>query len=214
MENKFFSFLNPFLNWIDKGHFFRKPFYWIYTVLAFLNLLFPIFLSYVAVIFPIFGHNTKLILVFTLIWFVIALVSWFNFQIFWQRRKQIFEISKEGEEFIVVRIIAHFIQTLGETFGLWVGIVGSFIVLQFVLIGSTSDLLEDYSWVIFFQPGLLSFLATILIGFFIIVITRFIAEQMRALVSIANKVNTIHIHTDAIKLNTDELQKLSELEEK
>ena len=42
MKNKFFTFLDPALALIDNGAFFRKPFRWLYTLLAVLNLLVPI----------------------------------------------------------------------------------------------------------------------------------------------------------------------------
>ena len=42
MENKFFTFLDPILKLIDDGAFFRKPFRWLYMLLAALNLLVPI----------------------------------------------------------------------------------------------------------------------------------------------------------------------------
>ena len=42
MESKFFTFVRPYLDYIDSGRFFRQPFCWLYSVLAVLNLLFPL----------------------------------------------------------------------------------------------------------------------------------------------------------------------------
>ena len=38
-DNKFFSFFEPVLKYIDTGKFFREPFRWLYAILAILNLL-------------------------------------------------------------------------------------------------------------------------------------------------------------------------------
>ena len=43
-DNKFFSFFEPVLKYIDTGKFFREPFRWLYAILAILNLLTPIVL--------------------------------------------------------------------------------------------------------------------------------------------------------------------------
>jgi len=44
MKRKFFSFIRPSLTLLDNGKFFRKPFGWLYAVIAVSSLLAPIFL--------------------------------------------------------------------------------------------------------------------------------------------------------------------------
>lgn len=48
-DNKFFSFFEPVLKYIDTGKFFREPFRWLYAILATLNLLTPIVLLVMAI---------------------------------------------------------------------------------------------------------------------------------------------------------------------
>ena len=48
-DNKFFSFFEPVLKYIDTGKFFREPFRWLYAILAILNLLTPIVLLVMAI---------------------------------------------------------------------------------------------------------------------------------------------------------------------
>ncbi len=79
MKNKFFTFIDPALSYIDKGHFFRQPFRWLYGVIAVLNLLFPLFLLFRS--FEFFEYaGAKLIVAFILAWLVLCGVAWFAFQ--------------------------------------------------------------------------------------------------------------------------------------
>lgn len=52
-DNKFFSFFEPVLKYIDTGKFFREPFRWLYAILAILNLLTPIVLLVMAIQRPV-----------------------------------------------------------------------------------------------------------------------------------------------------------------
>lgn len=46
MKRKFFSFIRPSLTLLDNGKFFRKPFGWLYAVIAIFSLLTPFLLAY------------------------------------------------------------------------------------------------------------------------------------------------------------------------
>lgn len=46
MKRKFFSFIRPSLTLLDNGKFFRKPFGWLYAVIAVFSLLMPFLLIY------------------------------------------------------------------------------------------------------------------------------------------------------------------------
>jgi hypothetical protein len=48
MENKFFTFIKPYLSFIDNGHLYRKPFSWLYTLKAVVNLILPIYFFLIA----------------------------------------------------------------------------------------------------------------------------------------------------------------------
>ncbi len=56
MDNKFFTFIKPYLSFIDNGHLFRKPFSWLYAVLAIGNLLIPFYVLYQAIRNHIFDY--------------------------------------------------------------------------------------------------------------------------------------------------------------
>src|SRR5665647_1853948 len=55
MKRNFISFVRPSLTHIDNGDFFRKPFGWLYAVIAISSLLAPIFL----VMSTIWWNNAK-----------------------------------------------------------------------------------------------------------------------------------------------------------
>ena len=124
MDNKFFTFIKPYLSFIDKGDFFRKPFSWLYIAFAVLNLILPFYILYTAIDNNIFDTPAKFIIVFILVWIVIAFAGWVCFQLWWDRKNKVTETSVENSEFVVTPVFAHFIQTFGEWIGTWIGIVG------------------------------------------------------------------------------------------
>ena len=80
MENKFFTFLNPILELIDDGAFFRKPFRWLYMLLAALNLLVPIGVLVAAIDNHVFNAGGKFVVAFIVLFLIICGLSWFGFQ--------------------------------------------------------------------------------------------------------------------------------------
>lgn len=185
MDNKFFTFIKPYLSFIDKGDFFRKPFSWLYIAFAVLNLILPFYILYTAIDNNIFDTPAKFIIVFILVWIVIAFASWVCFQLWWDRKNKVTETSVENSEFVVTPVFAHFIQTFGEWIGTWIGIVGFFEALLAIL-GSDAVYLTAAIRVPFIQSGIASIILIPIYGFLIVVGSRFLAEMCRALASIAN----------------------------
>ena len=67
-DNKFFSFFEPVLKYIDTGKFFREPFRWLYAILAILNLLTPIVLLVMAINNDLFRYGgVRMIAAFILV---------------------------------------------------------------------------------------------------------------------------------------------------
>src|SRR5690625_1105328 len=86
MNSIFFNFINPYLSFIDSGKIYRQPFSLLYAVLAALNILFPLYVFYLAVDNSIFDAGAKFIIVFLLSWLIIAFAGWVGFQIWWDRK--------------------------------------------------------------------------------------------------------------------------------
>jgi len=120
---KFLYFFKPYFDYIDRGSLFKKPFYWLYTVLAALNLLAPLVILFGAVSNNIFELPVKFTLAFLLIWIIASCAFWLGFQLWWNRRDKVIESSTEGGAFVATPVFAHFIQTLGEYYGSLVAVL-------------------------------------------------------------------------------------------
>ncbi len=187
MESKFFSFINPYIRYIDQGHFFRKPFSWLYTIFAGINLLVPILVFYQASQRNIFDSSAKFIIVFILIWLLIAFTGWISFQLWWDRRSKINLSSNPGDDFIATPVFSHFIQTMGEWIGTYIGLVGfGFALLSTVILGNDGYQLGRTLGLPYLESGWMAVIAMPIMGFLTIVVSRFVSEQIRALAAIAN----------------------------
>ncbi len=183
-DNKFFKFIEPYLTFIDKGHLFRKPFNWLYTLIAALNLLVPIFLLYQIIRNRALSGGASIVISIILMWLIIAFACWVGFQLWWDRRSKVVTSSTEGDDFVATPVYAHFLQTFGEWIGTFVAIVGAGSSLIAVIFGGGSDMmglnlpLSDI--------GIAGIIVMPIYGFLVIVFTRFLAEMFRALAAIAN----------------------------
>ncbi len=187
MDNKFFTFIGPYLSFIDSGHLYRTPFSWLYILLAGLNLFLPFYIFFQAADNGIFDANAKFIIVFFLVWLSVAFASWISFQLWWDRKSKIISTSSEGDDFVATPVFSHLIQTIGEWLGTWIGIVGfSFALWTTIILGDEGYYLSTLLGLGFIQSGLAFIILQPIYGFLIIVSSKFLAEQFRALSSIAN----------------------------
>lgn len=184
-DNKFFSFFDPVLKYIDTGKFFREPFRWLYAILAILNLLFPIVLLVRAIESDLFRlGGGGLITVFIFIWIVVVFISWIGFQIWWNRRKKIYSVVTALDDFVAIPVFSNFIQTFGEWLGMLIGIGNPMLILivAVFLKGDTSMLRLP----LIGSGALINIVLYPIYGFMIIVVARVMAETFRALAAIAN----------------------------
>jgi hypothetical protein len=187
MDNKFFTFIKPYLSFIDQGHLYRKPFSWLYSAIAVINLIIPIYIFVEAVDNRIFDAPGKFIVVFLLIWLIILGAGWVSFQIWWDRKSKVVSILADGDEFVATPVFSHLIQTIGEWLGTWIGLVGfSVALLTTLILGDEGYYLSSQLGLGFMNTGFLFVILMPIYGFLIIVVSRFLAEQFRALASIAN----------------------------
>ena len=184
-DNKFFSFFDPVLKYIDTGKFFREPFRWLYAILAILNLPFPIVLLVRAIESDLFRLGRGgVITVFIFIWIVVVFISWIGFQIWWNRRKKIYSVITAHDDFVAIPVFSNFIQTFGEWLGMLIGIGNPMLILivAVFLKGDTSMLRLPLVG----SGALINIVLHPIYGFMIVVVTRVIAETFRALAAIAN----------------------------
>ncbi len=181
----FLSFIKPYLSIIDNGVLFRKPFSWFYATIAILNLLWPLYILLIS-----FSNSSLMnnFFLFFLVWLFIAFAGWVSFQIWWNRMLKI-EASKEDDEFVVIPIFSHFIQTSGEWFGTWISIVGfgvSLLMAIFLSGENSVSFLKETNLSFIGSFGIAGIIMFPVLGYFIILLTRFLAEQFKALAAIAN----------------------------
>jgi hypothetical protein len=187
MENERFNLIAPYLAAIDDGKFFRKPFSWLYALIAIINILLPFYLLYQAYRYGVFGAGAKVVFGFVLAWLTICIGCWIGFQIWWDRKNKINLATSTGDDFTVTPTFSHFIQTLGEWIGTLVGLMGFIIgIFSIFTLGDGGRILSRQLGFGFFNVGKLSIIFGPIYGFLIITLSRFIAEQTRALVAIAN----------------------------
>lgn len=187
LDNLFLS-ISSYLSFIDRGHLFRKPVSWLYSLIAILNLILPVYIFYKALLDNhIFDSQTKFIIVYLIFWIIIAFAGWVSFQLWWDRKSKVLNTSLEGDDFVATPVLSNLIQTLGEWIGTWVGIVGfSYALLTTLILGDHGNSLSRELGFGFIKTGYMFIILMPIYGFLIIVATRFLAEQFRALTSIAN----------------------------
>src|SRR5437868_3861132 len=99
LNNKFLSFLKPFLNTIDDGSFFRKVFSILYLIIAILNIILPVYVLVKMIDSGLFKADGKFILVGLITWLILAFLCWFGFQLWWDRRTRVNQSAYAGAEF-------------------------------------------------------------------------------------------------------------------
>lgn len=190
MDNKFFTFISPYLSFIDKGHLFKKPFSWLYVIMAIGNLLVPVYSLLKVIDNRIFNNEFKIILAFLLAWLIIAFAAWVSFQLWWDRKSKITFSSDDNSEFAATPALSHLIQTLGEWLGTWIGLVGfGFALLTTIFWGEGNYYLNYLLGIPMGEYSSFEWIGIITMpiqGFLIVVLTRFIAEQIKAISVIAN----------------------------
>jgi hypothetical protein len=185
--NKFLSFFDPFFAYIDTGKIFRKPFSWLYGLIAILNAIFPFVVLYWLIdAFKILEGQQ--IFGMILLWIVLLAAGWFSATLWWNRMAKVSTLTADNDDFVVTPAYAHLMQTFGEWLGCYVAIVGFFVALLtwiFIDPSILHHVLGSYG-VATHGTGIISILIPPIYGFLILISFRFVAEIARALASIAN----------------------------
>ena len=137
----------------------------------------------------LFSLPAKIVVMCVLMFIVMIFGGWISFQIWWDRRKKVTAVVKEGDDFIVVPVFSKFIQTAGESFGTNLAIIGFFIpLITTIFMGDEIAMFASQigmgSSCLF--GGIPSMITLPIAGFFVIIVTKLQVELFQALVSIAN----------------------------
>jgi len=177
-SSPFFTFSKPYLNFIGKGTMFNL----VYIVMAIVSLLFPIAVIFLAIEMRIFDYGARGIIFFIFSWLVVAFAGWIGFQLWWDRKSQIMEVK--DSEFVATPIVSDIFRTFGEWTGTLIAIIGAGVGFFGLII--FPELLRYIPY-----GGPLMIIAGPIVGFFIIVFSRFLAEQLRVFAAIANNTRSI-----------------------
>jgi hypothetical protein len=163
-----------------------KIFNLVYFVMAGINLLLPFAIIFKTVDSGIFRYGgAKFIITFILAWLVIAFACWIGFQLWLDRRKKVTTIA--FSEFIATPIFSEILQTFGEWLGTLIGIIGAGVgLIASIFLGDEANYLFNAIGMEFMQFGVMVIIIGPIIGFFIIIAFRFLAEQLRLLASLVN----------------------------
>ena len=135
-----------------------------------------------------------------------------HIQLFWFHRcKKIDQVVKVGDQIVAIPLFSHFVQSLGEMYGLSVAVVTPVLIIILYLFGVLTgvDALgatggDNYLLIILL--GLLFVIiysvVSIIVGFLIVLITHFISEIIKLPAQIANDVRDLgDIHRAATMTN-------------
>lgn len=186
-SNPFFIFSKPYLNFISEG----KIFVFVYFIVAVINLLIPFAVIYITVDSGVFRYvGAKYIFAIILSWLVIAFASWIGFQVWWNRRAKVMNYS--STEFIATTSFSEILQTFGEWLGTMLGIIGAGVgLIALIFLGNEANNLFRYIGLNFMSFGPMVIFIGPIIGFFIIILFRFLAEQLRLFASLVNNTKDI-----------------------
>lgn len=186
MDNKFFTLIKPYLRYIDDGNLYKQPFRILYQIIAIVMLLVPFWLLYQLIDLGVFKHGTAgMVVAFILIWIVVAGAGWFSFQLWWERSGQLTQTSQSGDDFVATPVLSNLLQTFGEWLGSYMAAVGFLATLiAMIFMGNTSGLgmIPGLGG----ANGIMGLVYFPIAGFITVVVFRWLAEMMRALVAIAN----------------------------
>jgi MFS family permease len=182
-----FNFSKPYLDFIDK----EKIFSIVYYVMAVLNLLLPIGVIIKVVTSGVFSIMPgKFIVAFIFSWIVVAFACWIGFQLWWDRRKKVETLV--ASEFVATHSFSEIFQTFGEWLGTFIGIIGAGVgLIATVILGKAGSELFELIGLEFLSMGALVIVIGPIIGFFIIVVSRFLAEQLKIFAALANNTKEI-----------------------
>lgn len=186
--NKLLYFFKPYFDYIDEGHLFKKPFYWLYLIFAVLNLLTPIIILIGAISNRIFDLPGKYTFAFLFVWLFVVAANVLGFQLWWRRKDQVLKVSEGGSDFVATPVFAHLIQSAGEFFGSYITIAffGVGLVSSIILGGDTGGLSRFVPVPDFGNFGFILVFVGPILGFFTIIASRYVAELVGALAAIAN----------------------------
>ena len=179
-QTPLFTFSKPYLDFIGKGTIFNL----VYIVMALVNIVLPFVIIAYVINLGLFSLGGKFVVAIILAWLVVLFACWIGFQLWWERKSKIATV--ENSEFVATPIVADIFRTFGEWLGTMIAIIGAGVgIIATIILG------KDMSYIPGMDSGALVIIAGPVLGFFIIIISRFLAELLKIFVALANNTKEI-----------------------
>ncbi len=195
-----------YLHGIDQGGFFRKPIAWLFFATGGAVVLGTF--GFIAQVYEMVDHVGSLFkgeksgYALRLIVFAIALVcillaaGLFCMLIWWRRARHISRDPLSGDEYTATPLMAVLVQTIAETIGAWIGIVGASGTLVVFLLswgdnnrGMRIPGLEEFSEMR--NMGVMGVIVFPILGWLIVLLGKWFAELLKVAASIANNTRSL-----------------------
>ncbi len=178
LDRRVDSTVSGWARYIDNGSFFKDPISIIYRLIAFITMIFPLYLLLKAYDSGFLSSHTegKLLALALMLIFLAVPICWVAGSIWWYRSRELSTITKGNSYFVTTPIFAHLLRTCGEAYGMLFCVLGC-VVNVFLSIFDVDLFLFR-----FIDYGTKGVIICPLVGYFIIIITRFLSELIQAAV--------------------------------
>ncbi len=178
LDRRVGSTVSGWARYIDNGSFFKDPISIIYRLIAFITMIFPLYLLLKAYDSGFLSSHTegKLLALALMLIFLAVPICWVSGSIWWYRSRELSTITKGNSYFVTTPIFAHLLRTCGEAYGMLFCVLGC-VVNVFLSIFDVDLFLFR-----FIDYGTKGVIMCPLVGYFIIIITRFLSELIQAAV--------------------------------
>ncbi|MBO4612786.1 MAG: hypothetical protein J5671_06410 [Bacteroidaceae bacterium] len=215
--------MTKFLSLIDSGKFFTRPMRWLYVFFAILSLV-----PTVVVLYFLYDKGVEGVLgylsgwakfsgyLFCIIFALYVIVAGVLMMYYWMDRgRKVTLIVNEGDQIVAMPVWSHLVQSLMESFGVYICLVPPIgavlfyvwgLISGFQLVNGSFDF-EDYVKTLFIGIALLALVVFVcfLLSYIIILIAHYIGESIRVRAQIANDVRDLgDIHRAATILREAE----------
>ena len=182
-----YLFFKPWLKKISEGSFFRNVFVWFIRIIACFQVIALLGISYKMWSLLSMGFQAKLFFVILLIQLLVILLTYLVITVFLSRADDIAAIPV-GNDYIVIPIFVIVTKMAGEIFAVFytvIGIAAAFAI--WIVGGMPMDIpgASMFSGNSGFAGGLIALITGPVLGFIVLSLSYFIAEQLGVLVDIA-----------------------------
>ena len=182
-----YLFFKPWLKKISEGSFFRNVFVWFLRLIACFQVIALLGISYKMWSLLSMGFQGKLFFVILLIQLLVILLTYLVITVLLSRADDIAAIPV-GNDYIVIPIFVIVTKMAGEIFAVFYAVIGIAAAFAIWIVGGMPMDIPGasmFSGNSGFAGGLIALITGPVLGFIVLSLSYFIAEQLGVLVDIA-----------------------------